>query len=136
MNIKLSSTAISSFVGDILPLMLISDEDISHADIKWSVNGDAAHIRTFEKEEEAFISEGELFGFNHGALVTLDRPGEAEVIAEYMGERFVCRVTAAESVHTESGRMNYYTADLHNHTTMIHNHRDPSSVRATSRRST
>ena len=122
MKIRISSTNISSFAGDILPLWLISDEDIRHADISWSVNGDAAHIRTYEKEEEAFATEGKLFGFTHGVLVTLDRPGNAEVVADFRGERFVCRVLVREARHTESGRMNYYTADLHNHTTMIHRH--------------
>ncbi len=122
MKTRISSTNISSFAGDILPLWLISDEDIRHADISWSIDGDAAHIRTYEKEEAAFNSEGRLFGFMHGVLVTLDRPGDAEVVAQFRGERFVCKVSVREARHTENGRMNYYTADLHNHTTTIHRH--------------
>lgn len=122
MKIKLSSGNLSSFVGDILPLWLISDEDIRHADITWTVQGDAAHIRTYEKEEAAFAGEQKLFGFTNGVLVTLDNPGEAAVVAEYNGEKYFCSVKVREAIHTESGRMNYYTADLHNHTTMIHRH--------------
>lgn len=122
METKISSKKISSFAGDILPVWLSCDGDAVCPDVKWSVSGDAAHIRVYERKEEEFEGEARLHGFLGGVLVTLDKVGAAEITAEYEGKKFICEVEVRDAVHTESGRMSYYTADLHNHTTMIHRH--------------
>ena len=44
---KLSKAKIESFCGDVLPIELISDTDITKADIKWYVKGDSVSGRFF-----------------------------------------------------------------------------------------
>ena len=124
MKTEISSEKITSFVGDILPVWLICEDDISKENIKWTIIGEAAHMRTFEKEDYAFRQPDPRPGFTHGVLVTLDKPGKAVVSAEYADKKYSCDILVREAVHTESGRMNYYTADLHNHTTMIHRYEE------------
>ena len=122
MAVKLSSSEIKSFCGDVVPLRLPSEEDISQADIRWSTEGDAVRIRMFD--------EGE-FSFRNGVLLTLMKPGTAAVTAELDGVRYVCNVLVHEMHRASSeDELNYYVGDFHLHSTSEHNH-DRFAVRET-----
>lgn len=115
--VYLSKKSIHSYCGDVLPLQLLADEDLSCAPIAWSVEGDAAIIRTFES--------GYGDGFTNGVLITLVKEGEAAVCAQYDGQIYRCPVVVRAAQKADPGeKMNYYIADLHIHTSHIHRH-DP-----------
>lgn len=115
MSIKLSKTKIDSYVGDVLPLWLISDSDIENADIKWLAEGDAVSIRSFADDEER--------PFTYGVLLRFDRVGKATVTAVFNGEEFRCEISVREMKKASSDdELNYYRGDLHTHTTGIHKH--------------
>lgn len=114
---RLSKDSIHSYCGDVLPLQLLAQEDLSQASITWTVEGDAAIIRTFEN--------GYGDSFTNGILVTLVKEGEAVIRAQYDGSTYHCPVTVRPA--RKAGpyeEMNYYIADLHIHTSHIHRH-DP-----------
>lgn len=111
METKLYKNEIKSFVGDVLPLYLLGDGDLRHADIRWRVRGEGVSIRGFEDE---------VGGFSCGVLLTLLSPGECEVVCEYGGREYTCRVSVRETRDYTGEQLNFYTADLHCHTTMIH----------------
>lgn len=115
MSIKLSKTKIDSYVGNVLPLWLISDSDIENADIKWSTLGDAVSIRSFADDEER--------PFTYGVLLRFDRVGKSTVTAVFNGEKFRCEISVREMKKASSDdELNYYRGDLHTHTTGIHKH--------------
>ncbi len=109
---RLSKNNITSFLGDIYPLRLVG-EDLRHADIKWSVAGDAVELATF--------TEGE-YSFRDGVLLIFKKVGKSEVTAEYEGETYTAAVTVREArVAGSDDELNYYIGDLHNHTSTNHN---------------
>jgi len=111
---KLSKTMISSFEGDIIPITLTGNEDISQADIKWSVENDCIVIRTFE---------GDNFGFTNGVLVTLVKEGSSKVYADLDSVRYSCDVSVRKRKQADpNGKFNFYFGDFHDHTTHEHNH--------------
>lgn len=108
----LSKTHITSFQGDIFPLRLVG-EDLRHADIKWSVTGDAVELAAF--------TEGE-YSFRDGVLLIFKKVGKSEVTAEYQGETYTAAVTVREAECASSeDELNYYIGDMHDHTSMNHN---------------
>ena len=114
---RLSKNSVHSYCGDVLPLQLLAQEDLSQAPITWTVEGDAAIIRTFEN--------GYGDGFTNGILVTLVKEGEAVICAQYDGSIYRCPVTVRPARKADPyEKMNYYIADLHIHTSHIHRH-DP-----------
>lgn len=114
---RLSKNRICSYCGDVLPLQLLAEEDLSQAAITWSVEGDAAVIRRFES--------GYGDGFTNGILVTLVKEGEAVIHAQYDGVTYYCPVAVRPARKADPyEEMNYYIADLHIHTSHIHRH-DP-----------
>lgn len=116
MDIKLSKTKINSFVGDVQPIKLLSDEDISKSNILWSVSdSDIIGIRGFSGNDPQSISDG--------ALVTLKKCGKAYIIAEFNGIQYKCEVNVRELKSADCNkRLNYYIGDLHDHMTHIHGH--------------
>ena len=115
MNIRLSKTKIESYVGDVLPLRLISEENIENAAIKWTVSGKGVSIRRFDGDEE--------HPFSDGVLLRFDSVGESTVTAKLAGEEFVCEVLSREMRKASSDDdLNYYRGDIHTHTSLIHNH--------------
>jgi len=114
MSIKLSKSSISSFVGDVLPLQLISDEDISKKNIVWTASSDIVSVRTFSGDGE--------FDFNDGILLTLLTPGNAVVTAELDGTTYECSINIRKMKSASIDEdFNYYIGDFHDHTTMDHN---------------
>lgn len=113
--ISLSKNEISSYVGDIVPLRLEGEDVDRSSDVVWSVDGNAATLRTFVRDSE------------HAAkscvLVCLMTEGTATVRAEYAGTVYTVPVKVRPMSHADSdSELNYYFADLHDHTSPIHNH--------------
>lgn len=114
---KLSKSSINSFCGDVLPLQLQAEEDLSDAPISWSVQGTAARIQGF--------ADGYGDGFTDGILVTLISEGDALICAQYDDTTYYCPVTVRPARKADANeKMNHYIADLHIHTSHIHRH-DP-----------
>lgn len=114
MNCKLSKTEIESFQGDVLPLWLEGDGDLTDAEIQWTVEGDCVTARSFEGEAP--------YSFNYGVLLTLVSPGEATVTATYEGQVYRCAVSVqAMKKATSEDELNYYFGDFHCHTSKDHN---------------
>ena len=113
--IKLSTNNITSFVGDVVPIRLISDtENLKHADITWRVEGDAVAIRAF--------NDGGEYSFSDGALVILKRKGTARVVATKDGVEYDATVSAVPMKTADpSAELQYYIGDMHDHTSMNHN---------------
>ena len=88
MPVKLSKSEIKSYVGNVLSLRLLSDENIENADIEWSVSGDAVSIRSFADDSE--------HPFRDGILLRFDKVGSAIVTATLDGNRYDCRVSVRE----------------------------------------
>ena len=57
---KLTSAKIESYVGDILPLKLICERDISRENIVWGVEGDAVTLREFSSDDKMPFRDGVL----------------------------------------------------------------------------
>ncbi len=116
MNCRISSDNIYSFVGNVLPIWLISDEDISKTPIVWRTDTpDVVGIHTFEGDDPQSIT--------HGALLTLKKRGSATVSAEFDGEVYSCFIEAREIKRPSANeRLNYYIGDFHDHTATTHNH--------------
>ena len=115
MNFKLSKTDVISYVGDVFPVSILADEDLSLKEIKWSVCGDAVGFRGFSKDAE--------HPFSDTVMVSLKSVGEATLTADIDGTELSCNIRVRERRHTSSdGNFDYYRGDLHTHTTPIHNH--------------
>ena len=116
MQIRLSKTEIHSFCGNVLPLYLISDTDLSAKDISFHTDNEhVVHVRTFPRNEPPYMA--------HGALLTLTGVGYATVRAEYAGQSYSCAVTVREMERAKAGEpLQYFLGDFHDHTSKIHNH--------------
>jgi len=99
-----------SFVGEVFPVLLEGD-GLRHADIRWTLNGARALMRGFSEERG---------GFSDGILVTPLEEGVISVTAELSGECYTSEISVRPLKRAEGGRLNYYIADLHCHTSMIH----------------
>jgi len=111
---KLSKTNISSFVGNIVTLRLLSDTDISKENINW----------TSSDENVVFIRDFKTQGtpnFSDGVLLVMMSEGEAEVKAQLNGEVFSCFVETHEMKKAHSkDKFNFYFGDFHTHTSNNH----------------
>ena len=114
MDIKISSEAISSFVGDVLPIWLSAEQNLKFERIEWSRSSDIIDVRSY-----AGCSHG---AFRYGVLVTLLKSGEATVTARYNGNEYVCRITSRERRDFSKEKPNFYKGDFHTHTSTEHNH--------------
>ena len=116
MAYRLSKEKIHSFCGDIVPLYLCDDDGNAcyFEDVHFRAEGDAVLIRDFR--------EGSRIPFSGGVLLTLKEMGEAIVYAAHAGKEYRCAVSVRAMQHTDkSDALGYYFADMHNHTSMIHN---------------
>lgn len=114
MRVSLSRSAISSFAGDVLPLYLKGDTDLSHADICWSVDGDSVTLSRFDRDENT--------PFTNGVLLSLQSPGNATVTALFEGNAYTCDVTVrARRIASDTDTLHFFRGDLHVHTTKLHN---------------
>ena len=112
---KLSHSTIVSYKGDVIPLKLISDTEKRAENVIWTVTGDSAGIRSFENDPE--------LPFSDAVIVSLKKAGESTVTAEHNGQKYTCKVSVRERLHsTSEDKHNYYRGDLHTHTTKTHNH--------------
>ena len=110
---KLSKTRIDSFCGDVLPIELVADTDISKSNIKWSVTGDAVSVRSFSADAP--------YSHTNQALITFLKPGNAKVIAELDGKQYACEVSAREMRKADlSQKPQYFLGDFHDHTSVDH----------------
>ena len=114
MDIKISSEAIFSFVGDVLPIWLSAEQNLKFERIEWSRSSDIIDVRSY-----AGCSHG---AFRYGVLVTLLKSGEATVTARYNGNEYVCRITSRERHDFSKEKPNFYKGDFHTHTTPEHEH--------------
>ena len=113
--IKLSKETVSSFKGNVVPLKLISDRDISSEPIKWSGDPKKVLIKEFGDRP---------LGFRDGVLLTLLEAGESYVTAELDGVTYTAKIVARETQHSSSDdELNYFIGDFHDHTCPI-NHFD------------
>lgn len=111
---KLSKSLIKSFCADVIPIELISQTDITKKDIRWSVEGDAASVRSFPSDVP--------YSHTNQALVTLLKEGNAKVVAELDGERFECDVVVYKMKEADlSVKPQYFRGDFHDHTSEDHN---------------
>ena len=114
MSIKISRTEIESFVGDVAPLWLVSEENLKFERIRWSSDGDAVKVKSFV---------GCYHGaFSYGVLITFMKPGEATVTATYNEEIYTCSVRSRARRDFSGEKMNFYKGDLHTHTSREHVH--------------
>ena len=115
MKAYLSKERIETFCGNVLPLQLLAEEDLTREPIRWSVEGDAVTIRDFATSEE--------FPFTNGVLVTAVKPGRAVICAEYNGQQYCCEtlIRAAATAGVQEP-LHFFYGDLHIHSTMEHNH--------------
>lgn len=109
-----SHEKISSFVGDVRPLQLLGESNLSHADIKWSVDDpDLVGIRTYEGDTP--------YHFTNGAMLTLKKSGSTTVTATLDGVAYTCPVEIRErATPAKNQKLNYYIGDMHDHTTNTH----------------
>ena len=115
MNIRICYDEISSFVGDVRPIWLVSDIDLKHEKIEWSCKGD-----TLKMKRCAGCFHG---AFRYGVLITFLKEGEATVTATYGGNSYTCRVISRKRKTVSDGeKLNYYVGDFHTHTTPEHTH--------------
>ncbi|MBE6630692.1 MAG: hypothetical protein E7624_07595 [Ruminococcaceae bacterium] len=116
MQIRLSQAKIESFKGNVLPLYLISDKDLSKEDITFHTdNEEVVILHTFKSDDPQSIA--------HGALLTLVGVGHATVRADYAGESYCCEVSVREMRRAKPGEpLQYFFGDFHDHTSKIHNH--------------
>lgn len=113
MNCRLSKTKIESYQGDVLPLRLLGEEELTAAEIEWSVAGDCVIARSFWGDAP--------HSFNDGVMLTLAEVGEATVSATYGGETYTCTVTVRPMEKASSeDELCYYRGDFHCHTSQEH----------------
>ena len=111
----LSKEKIDTFCGNVFPLQLLAEEDLSKAPIVWSIEGEAVTIRNFAASEE--------FPFTNGILVTAIKPGEAVICAKLEGQRYCCQTIVREQqTAADDEPLQYYIGDLHIHSSMEHDH--------------
>ena len=111
----LSHKTINSYCGNVVPLRLVSEYDISGENIIWKCDGECVTVKDFSKENE--------WAFNDGILLTLTKPGNALVECIYNNQTYTCTVNVRERKTTQNcEKFNVYPADLHIHTSNNHNH--------------
>lgn len=116
MSYRLSNDKIESFCGDVVPLYLCDEEEnaLYFEDVSFRAEGDAVRIRDFR--------EGSRVPFTGGVLLALEKVGNATVYATHAGVEYTCTVSVRKMRHAgERDKLGYYFADLHNHSSLIHN---------------
>lgn len=114
-NIKLSKEHISTFMGDIVTLRLLSVSDIANEDICWiSEDENVCYVRDFKTQGTP--------NFSDGVLLVMLNEGETKVKAILGGICYTCSVVVrAPKKASKEDNLNYYFADFHSHTSQNHN---------------
>ena len=113
MKCYLSRKEINSFRGDVVCLKLISDCDITHADIVWQSDNNILRIREFSGEGE--------FDFGDGVLLSLDKVGTTVVSATLDSVKYECKVNVREMRGARRDeKLNFYIGDFHDHSSWDH----------------
>ena len=114
MKIEISTSQLTSFVGDVRPIWLRSDEDLKFAKIVWSVKGDSVLLKS---------CAGCFHGaFRYGAFITFIKEGVSTVSATLDGISYTCEVTVRARRDFSGEPMKFWHGDLHTHTTPEHEH--------------
>ena len=109
----LSHESISTYRGNVLPLMLLGGETEFNLDkITWSTdNKKVVQITSYAKD---YNYGGE---FTNGVLLTFLEVGEATVTAKYGKKAYSCKIKVREMRHAEPSKdLQYFVGDLHDHT--------------------
>ena len=113
MPIRISSSELSSFAGDVLPLYLTEDVLPLQGDVTWALEGDCVALRHFDKDGNT--------PFTNGVLVTMLRPGNATVSAHFSKNTYTCRVCVRKrAVADATTPLQYFRGDLHVHPGTTH----------------
>ncbi len=104
----LSKNVVKTYVGDVVHIEFLGPDINENSDISWSCDEKVAKIRVFPE-------------FRNSILVSVWNVGEGFVKAEYCGKTYTSSVFARETMSND-GKLNYYLADLHTHTSIIHEH--------------
>ena len=113
MTVRLSKDNISTFVGNVISLRLLSEQDISKCHITWRTEGDAVKIRDFSGDDPDC--------FNHGVLLTAMHEGRSLVTAEWDGKTYTCTVNVTKMrSFAPQDCTKHYIGDFHDHTSLIH----------------
>ena len=113
----LSHESISTYRGNVLPLMLLGGETEFNLDkITWSTdNKKVVQITSFAKN---YRYGGE---FTNGVLLTFLEVGEATVTAKFGRKAYTCKIEVREMRHDESSAgLRYFVGDMHDHTANMH----------------
>ena len=115
----INHTSLTSFVGDVRPLILREDgADLKNADIKWSCDSDVVTVRGFSGGDG--LDRCYHYRFTDGVLVSFKKPGKANVTAEYDGKKYTCAIEVTYPKTVPASRPDYYIGDLHDHVTGLH----------------
>ena len=117
MHLKLSEERIESFCGNVIPLWLEGDENLSQKPIVWSCDAqDVLLMRTFSHEKGVESAA-------NGVLLTLMKAGNTVVTASLDGVEYRCEVCVREMKRASADTpLEYYVGDFHDHLSTIHNH--------------
>jgi len=109
---KLSKEYIKTFCGDVVTLKV---ENAENENVVWCTDDtDAIFIRDFK--------EAKPDSFSDRVLLVLKKEGVFNVFAQVNGEKCSCRVEVRKMQGYKKGdKLNFYFADLHNHTSCDHN---------------
>ena len=108
----LSREKITTYLGSVLPLMLVGGDEFNQDKITWST--DDKSIVQISRFSEKYTYGGE---FTNGVLLTFLKTGQAKVTARYGRKAYVCEIEVREMKHAEPAKdLNYYIGDMHDHT--------------------
>lgn len=114
MSVRISTKELESFIGDVRPVWLISDENLKYESIKWALEGDAVKMKTYGGYDHG--------NFSYGVMLTFVKEGKAKITAAFGDDVFECNVTSRAMRDFSGKKLNFYRGDLHAHTTSEHKH--------------
>ena len=115
MTIRICCEEFESFIGDVRPIWLVSDESLKFERIKWSVTGDSVVMKKCDGCDHG--------SFTYGVFITFVKPGVSVVTASYDGKNYTCKVISRErKTYSGNEKLYYYKGDFHTHTTPEHSH--------------
>ncbi len=112
MERKLSSSIISTYQGNVLPLRLLGGKPYSNDKIRWTCdNENVVQITSFAKDMRGGSE------FTDGILLTFLEVGEATVTASFGRKKYTCEIEVHERLRAESSKeLRYFVGDMHDHT--------------------
>ena len=114
---RLSRDSVSTYRGNVLPLMLLGgEEEFNLETITWSTdNKKVVQITSYAKD---YPYGGE---FTNGVLLTFLEVGEATVTAKFGKKTYTCSIEVREMRHVEPSKdLQYFVGDMHDHTYSKH----------------